>query len=154
MQVRALPGFVPCKTQFLVRHSKSKSSCLYMISSHFQLLFPSLRAVTFYISGTFSIDDLGELQALPTKSSTYTIGPFESTTGEQVKLKMKTRLNLYGIVSVDCRVSNSFTKKFLRLCLNQFMEEWQVYVQMAMEEEFEMALQDRLILETRVSWHL
>lgn len=58
-------------------------------------------AVTFYISGTFSIDDLGELQPVPTKISTYTIGPFESTTGEEVKVKTKTGLNLYGIVSVE-----------------------------------------------------
>lgn len=60
-----------------------------------------IRAVTFYISGTFSIDDLGELQAVPTKISTYAIGTFESTTGGQVKLKTKTRLTLYGIVSVE-----------------------------------------------------
>ncbi|KAL5975145.1 hypothetical protein ACLOJK_031824 [Asimina triloba] len=65
---------------------------------------PSVKALTFYRSGTFSIDvhhaDAVELH-IPTKISTYTIGPFQSTKGERSKLKVKVRLNLHGIVSVE-----------------------------------------------------
>lgn len=65
---------------------------------------PSVKALTFYRSGTFSIDvqyaDVSELQA-PSKISTYTIGPFQSVKGERAKLKVKARLNLHGIVSVE-----------------------------------------------------
>ncbi|KAL6285760.1 hypothetical protein ACE6H2_010150 [Prunus campanulata] len=65
---------------------------------------PSIKALTFYRSGTFSVDvqyaDVSDLQA-PAKISTYTIGPFQSTKGERAKLKVKARLNLHGIVSVD-----------------------------------------------------
>ncbi|XP_010521527.1 PREDICTED: heat shock 70 kDa protein 15 [Tarenaya hassleriana] len=65
---------------------------------------PSVKALTFYRSGTFSIDvqyaDVTDLQA-PPKISTYTIGPFQSSKGERAKLKVKARLNLHGIVSVE-----------------------------------------------------
>ncbi|XP_020249769.1 LOW QUALITY PROTEIN: heat shock 70 kDa protein 15-like [Asparagus officinalis] len=65
---------------------------------------PSIKALTFFRSNTFSVDvmyaDANELQALP-KISTYTIGPFQSTKGERAKLKVKVRLNLHGIVSVE-----------------------------------------------------
>ncbi|CAN4115387.1 unnamed protein product [Withania somnifera] len=65
---------------------------------------PSVKALTFYRSGTFAIDvlyaDASELQ-VPEKISTYTIGPFQSTKGERAKLKVKIRLNLHGIVSVE-----------------------------------------------------
>ncbi|KAI8019066.1 Heat shock 70 kDa protein 15 [Camellia lanceoleosa] len=65
---------------------------------------PSIKALTFYRSGTFTIDvqyaDVSELQA-PAKISTYTIGPFQSTKGERAKVKVKVRLNLHGIVSID-----------------------------------------------------
>ncbi|KAG8379927.1 hypothetical protein BUALT_Bualt07G0140600 [Buddleja alternifolia] len=65
---------------------------------------PSVKALTFYRSGTFTIDvqyaDVSEVQA-PAKISTYTIGPFQSTTGERAKLKVKVRLNLHGIVSIE-----------------------------------------------------
>ncbi|BFG24526.1 hypothetical protein CerSpe_108000 [Prunus speciosa] len=65
---------------------------------------PSIKALTFYRSGTFSVDvqyaDVSDLQA-PAKISAYTIGPFQSTKGERAKLKVKARLNLHGIVSVD-----------------------------------------------------
>ncbi|KAM3359484.1 heat shock 70 kDa protein 15 [Capsicum galapagoense] len=65
---------------------------------------PSVKALTFYRSGTFTIDvqyaDVSELQA-PAKISTYTIGPFQSMKGERAKLKVKVRLNLHGIVSVE-----------------------------------------------------
>ncbi|KAL2554971.1 Heat shock 70 kDa protein 15 [Forsythia ovata] len=64
---------------------------------------PSVKALTFYRSGTFSIDvqyaDVTELQA-PAKISTYNIGPFQ-TKGEPAKLKVKVRLNIHGIVSVE-----------------------------------------------------
>lgn len=65
---------------------------------------PSTKALTFYRSGTFSVDvqytDVGDLQA-PAKISTYTIGPFQSTKGERSKVKVRARLNYHGIVSVD-----------------------------------------------------
>ncbi|KAF9690031.1 hypothetical protein SADUNF_Sadunf01G0153600 [Salix dunnii] len=65
---------------------------------------PSIKALTFYRSGTFSIDvqyaDVRELQA-PDKISTYTIGPFQSTKSERAKVKVKVRMNLHGIVSVE-----------------------------------------------------
>ncbi|XP_062089412.1 heat shock 70 kDa protein 14-like [Humulus lupulus] len=65
---------------------------------------PSIKALTFYRSGTFSVDvqyaDATDLQA-PAKISTYTIGPFQCARGERSKLKVKARLNLHGIVSVE-----------------------------------------------------
>ncbi|KAK2654895.1 hypothetical protein Ddye_014751 [Dipteronia dyeriana] len=65
---------------------------------------PSVKALTFYRSGTFTIDvqyaDVSELQA-PAKISTYTIGPFQSTKSERAKVKVKVRLNLHGIVSIE-----------------------------------------------------
>ncbi|CAH2036585.1 unnamed protein product [Thlaspi arvense] len=65
---------------------------------------PSVKALTFFRSGTFSVDvqysDVTELQA-PPKISTYTIGPFQSSKGERAKLKVKVRLTLHGIVSVE-----------------------------------------------------
>ncbi|KAK6914910.1 Heat shock protein 70 family [Dillenia turbinata] len=70
---------------------------------------PSIKALTFYRSGTFTIDvvyaDPSELQAtVLAKIGTYTIGPFQSTTGERAKVKVKVRLNLHGIVSVESAV--------------------------------------------------
>ncbi|KAF7124663.1 hypothetical protein RHSIM_Rhsim12G0198100 [Rhododendron simsii] len=65
---------------------------------------PSIKALTFYRSGTFSVDvqyaDVSELQA-PAKISSYTIGPFQITKSERAKVKVKVRLNLHGIVSID-----------------------------------------------------
>jgi heat shock protein 4 len=65
---------------------------------------PSVKALTFYRSGTFKLDvqyaDVSELRAL-SRISTYTIGPFQSTTGEKAKLKVKVRLNLHGIISIE-----------------------------------------------------
>ncbi|KAJ0523620.1 putative Heat shock protein 70 family [Helianthus annuus] len=65
---------------------------------------PSVKALTFYRTGTFSVDlqyaDVSELQA-PPKISTYTIGPFQTTKGNSAKIKVKARLNLHGIVSVE-----------------------------------------------------
>ncbi|KAG2287662.1 hypothetical protein Bca52824_047266 [Brassica carinata] len=65
---------------------------------------PSVKALTFYRSGTFSADvqysDATDLKA-PPKISTYTIGPFQSSKGERAKLKVKVRLTLHGIVSVE-----------------------------------------------------
>ena len=94
-------------------------------------VIPSVKALTFYRSGTFTVDvqyaDVSELQA-PSKISTYTvtiyliykqfeiyvhifltyyvdnvvqIGPFQATKGEKAKVKVKARLNLHGIVSVE-----------------------------------------------------
>ncbi|KAK1307321.1 Heat shock 70 kDa protein 14 [Acorus calamus] len=65
---------------------------------------PSVKALTFYRSSTFSVDvvyaGVTDPQLL-SKISTYTIGPFQSTKGERAKLKVKVRLNLHGIVSVE-----------------------------------------------------
>ncbi|KAI7748651.1 hypothetical protein M8C21_012451, partial [Ambrosia artemisiifolia] len=65
---------------------------------------PSVKALTFYRPGTFTVDlqyaDVSELQA-SAKISTYTIGPFQATKGERAKVKVKARLNLHGIVSVE-----------------------------------------------------
>ncbi|KAI8529533.1 hypothetical protein RHMOL_Rhmol12G0232200 [Rhododendron molle] len=65
---------------------------------------PSIKALTFYRSGTFSVDvqyaDVSELQA-PAKISSYAIGPFQSTKSERAKVNVKVRLNLHGIVSID-----------------------------------------------------
>eukprot|EP00262_Sarcandra_glabra_P020685 TRINITY_DN837_c0_g1_i1.p1 TRINITY_DN837_c0_g1~~TRINITY_DN837_c0_g1_i1.p1 ORF type:complete len:849 (+),score=222.13 TRINITY_DN837_c0_g1_i1:299-2845(+) len=68
---------------------------------------PSVKSLTFYRSGTFTIDvfyaDVSELQA-PPNISTYTIGPFQTNKGERAKLKVKVRLNLHGIVSIDSAI--------------------------------------------------
>ncbi|KAJ4851009.1 hypothetical protein Tsubulata_033573 [Turnera subulata] len=67
-------------------------------------IIPSIKALTFYRSGTFSVDvqyaDASEVQA-PPKISTYTIGPFQPAKSERAKVKVKVRLNLHGVVSVD-----------------------------------------------------
>ncbi|KAG4400146.1 hypothetical protein AAZX31_07G005600 [Glycine max] len=65
---------------------------------------PSIKALTFYRSGTFSVDvQFGDVSGLqtPAKISTYTIGPFQTTNGEKAKVKVKVRLNLHGIVSLE-----------------------------------------------------
>ncbi|XP_068647507.1 heat shock 70 kDa protein 14-like [Aristolochia californica] len=65
---------------------------------------PSVKALTFYRSGTFTVDVVyGDSNEFPgsAKISTYTIGPFQSANGERVKLKVKVRLNLHGIVSIE-----------------------------------------------------
>ncbi|OIW15856.1 hypothetical protein TanjilG_04391 [Lupinus angustifolius] len=65
---------------------------------------PSVKALTFYRPGTFSVDvqydDVSGLQAYA-PISTYTIGPFQSAKSEKAKIKVKVRLNLHGIVSVE-----------------------------------------------------
>ncbi|CAN6349870.1 unnamed protein product [Urochloa humidicola] len=65
---------------------------------------PSVKALTFYRSSTFEVDvlyvDTGDSQ-IPQKISTYTIGPFQPSKGEKAKLKVKVRLNIHGIVTVD-----------------------------------------------------
>ncbi|KAG2616768.1 hypothetical protein PVAP13_3NG176682 [Panicum virgatum] len=65
---------------------------------------PSVKALTFYRSSTFEVDvlyvDTGDSQ-IQQKISTYTIGPFQPSKGEKAKLKVKIRLNIHGIVTVD-----------------------------------------------------
>ncbi|KAG9131157.1 hypothetical protein Leryth_020144 [Lithospermum erythrorhizon] len=67
-------------------------------------LIPSVKALTFYRSGTFTVDvqytDASELH-IPSKISTYSIGPFQSKVGKRAKLKLKVRLNINGIVSIE-----------------------------------------------------
>ncbi|KAH0652939.1 hypothetical protein KY285_031950 [Solanum tuberosum] len=56
---------------------------------------PSVKALTFYRSGIFTIHvqyvDVSKLQA-PTKINTYTIGPFQYAKGQRAKLKVKVTL--------------------------------------------------------------
>ncbi|PRQ18765.1 putative Heat shock protein 70 family [Rosa chinensis] len=68
---------------------------------------PSLKPLAYNGADTFSVDvqtlqydDLGEVQAAPAKS-TYSIGPLKSTSGERVKMKVKVRMNLNDIVSIE-----------------------------------------------------
>ncbi|CAL0324129.1 unnamed protein product [Lupinus luteus] len=65
---------------------------------------PSVKALTFYRPGTFSVDvqydDVSELQAHAT-ISTYTIGPFQPANSEKARVKVNVRLNLHGIVSIE-----------------------------------------------------
>ncbi|KAI6691177.1 hypothetical protein NL676_028005 [Syzygium grande] len=76
---------------------------------------PSVKALTFYRSETFAVDvhytDGGELQA-SSKISSYTIGPFQCAKSERAKLKVKVRLNLHGIVSIE-----SATVSIARICI-------------------------------------
>ncbi|CAN6326868.1 unnamed protein product [Urochloa humidicola] len=65
---------------------------------------PCVKALTFFRSSTFEVDvlyvDTCDSQ-IPEKISTYTIGPFQASKGEKAKLKVKVRLNIHGIVTVD-----------------------------------------------------
>ncbi|XWS20317.1 hypothetical protein CRYUN_Cryun31cG0091000 [Craigia yunnanensis] len=65
---------------------------------------PSVKAVTFHKTSNFSVDvqysDVSDLQ-VPAKISNYTIGPFPTIRSERPKLKVKVRLNLHGIVSLE-----------------------------------------------------
>ncbi|XP_062008330.1 heat shock 70 kDa protein 14-like [Rosa rugosa] len=123
---------------------------------------PSFKALTFYRSGTFSVDvqytDVGDLQA-PVKISTYTIGPFQSNKSERAKVKVKVRLNLHGIVSVDSATlleeeEVEVPKRKVKKTNIPVVE--LVYgglapadVQKAIESEYHMALQDRVMEETK-----
>lgn len=67
---------------------------------------PSTKMLTFYRSGTFHIDALyGDLHDLPPgtpqKINTFTVGPFKPLKTEKAKIKVKIRLNLHGIVSIE-----------------------------------------------------
>ncbi|KAI4387027.1 hypothetical protein MLD38_004893 [Melastoma candidum] len=67
---------------------------------------PSVKALTFYRSGTFHVDvQYADSTDLPesAKISTYTIGPFQCK-AERAKVKVKARLNLHGIVSVESAI--------------------------------------------------
>eukprot|EP01018_Ginkgo_biloba_P010427 Gb_20168 [translate_table: standard] len=67
---------------------------------------PSTKVLTFYRAGTFSIDALyADTKDLPlgtsSKISTFTIGPFQASKPEKPKLKVRVRLNLHGIVTIE-----------------------------------------------------
>ncbi|CAA6671718.1 unnamed protein product [Spirodela intermedia] len=78
---------------------------------------PSVKALTFFRSSTFSIDVLyaavSEVQVPATISTCTCMGyclnlyfywtgwPFQTSTGNRAKLKVKVRLNLHGIVSIE-----------------------------------------------------
>lgn len=68
---------------------------------------PSTKALTFFRHNTFLVDvnyvDVNDL-CIPPKISTYTIGPFKTSNGDRAKLKIKVRLNLHGIVSIESAI--------------------------------------------------
>ncbi|XP_073142418.1 heat shock 70 kDa protein 14-like isoform X2 [Henckelia pumila] len=120
---------------------------------------PSLKALTFYRSGTFTVDlqyaDVSELLC-PAKISTYTIGPFQPTTGEREKMKVRVSLNIHGIVSVEAAtlLSPEDTGRMVRktnVCITEVVHGGlaAIDLQKAVEKEFEMALQDRVIEQTK-----
>ncbi|XP_058192437.1 heat shock 70 kDa protein 14-like isoform X2 [Rhododendron vialii] len=110
---------------------------------------PGMKTLTLYRSGTFTVDvqyaDVSELQA-PAKISSYTIGPFQSTQSERVKVKVKVRLNLHGIVSIESATAN---KTNIPVVEHIYGGMCPADVQKATEEEFEMAFQDRIMEETQ-----
>nr|CAB3464137.1 unnamed protein product [Digitaria exilis] len=67
-------------------------------------VIPSSKALAFYRASTFAVDVVNvganDAQVEP-KVSTYTVGPFQSSNGEKAKLKVKVRLNIHGIVSIE-----------------------------------------------------
>ncbi|KAH7445992.1 hypothetical protein KP509_01G031600 [Ceratopteris richardii] len=67
---------------------------------------PSTKMLTFYRSGSFLLDVMyADTHDLPPgtsqKLSNFAIGPFKPTTADKAKIKVKIRLNLHGIVSVE-----------------------------------------------------
>ncbi|XP_024357147.1 heat shock 70 kDa protein 14 [Physcomitrium patens] len=67
---------------------------------------PSTKLLTFYRASTFAIDAFyAETSDLPPninpKIATFTIGPFTPTMTEKAKIKVKIRLNLHGVVSLE-----------------------------------------------------
>ncbi|KAH7430128.1 hypothetical protein KP509_09G085000 [Ceratopteris richardii] len=67
---------------------------------------PSTKMLTFYRSGSFLLDVMyADTHDLPPgtsqKMSNFAIGPFKPTTTDKPKIKVKIRLNLHGIVSVE-----------------------------------------------------
>ncbi|KAF7124913.1 hypothetical protein RHSIM_Rhsim12G0198400 [Rhododendron simsii] len=134
---------------------------------------PSIKALTFYRSGTFTVDvqyaDVSELQATA-KISSYTIGPFQSTESELVKVKVKVHINLHGIVSIDsatllqtyevekvevpvfkepAKEANKTKKTNIPVVDHIYGGMCPADVQKAKEEEFEMAVKDRVMEETK-----
>ncbi|KAK8937229.1 Heat shock 70 kDa protein 14 [Platanthera zijinensis] len=68
---------------------------------------PSVKNLTFYRYSTFFVDvvyaNIND-PCIPSKISTYSIGPFKTSKGERAKLKVKVRLSLHGIVFVDSAI--------------------------------------------------
>lgn len=156
---------------------------------------PSSKLLTFYRTDTFTIDaeyaNPSELPSgVPEKIGTFTVGPFAPRENVKAKLKVKTRLSLHGILSVDTatlleeeeveapKVTEAEVPK--PESQNAPMEESEpssekpevvkkkktkrtevniqsavigglppVELQGAVEKEFEMALQDRVMEETK-----
>ncbi|KAI8529532.1 hypothetical protein RHMOL_Rhmol12G0232100 [Rhododendron molle] len=117
---------------------------------------PGIKTLTLYKSGTFTVDvqyaDTSELQA-PAKISSYTIGPFQSTQSERVKVNVQVRLNLHGIVLIDSATTyeeaNKAKKTNIPVVEHIYGGMCPADVQKAIEEEFEMAFQDRIMKETQ-----
>lgn len=108
---------------------------------------PSVKALTFY--GDLELSQYaGDLQARP-RISSYTvsrwlasaqylhslhslivcfvefqIGPFQSPTGEREKLKVKARLNLHGIVSIESATLSSSSIKLFFNFLSYLFDMW------------------------------
>ncbi|KZV28529.1 heat shock 70 kDa protein 14-like [Dorcoceras hygrometricum] len=119
---------------------------------------PSVKAMTFYRYGRLTLDvlyaDVMKLSG-PAKISTYMIGPIPSTNGERVKLKVKVRLNIHGIVSVETAkvVDQDETGKTRKTSVHITEVLYgglaAIDLQKAVEKEFAMALQDRAMEETK-----
>ncbi|GLJ31905.1 hypothetical protein SUGI_0642170 [Cryptomeria japonica] len=67
---------------------------------------PSTKMLSLYKSGTFTLDavysDTRDLPpGTPRKITTFTIGPFQATKSEKPKIKVKVRLNLHGIITIE-----------------------------------------------------
>ncbi|MQL83355.1 hypothetical protein Taro_015825 [Colocasia esculenta] len=68
--------------------------------------FPSVKVLTFHRTSTFHLEafyaDPNELpRGVPEKISHFTIGPFQVSHHEKPKVKVRIRLNLHGIVTVE-----------------------------------------------------
>ncbi|XP_042397886.1 heat shock 70 kDa protein 14-like [Zingiber officinale] len=117
---------------------------------------PSVKSLTFFRSGTFSVDvvyaDAGDSQ-IPAKISTVTIGPFQLSARERAKVKAKVRLNLHGIVSIDSATVEYSKKKAKKTNIPAVETVYGALssdeLQKAIKKEFEMALQDRVMEETK-----
>ncbi|KAK9060466.1 hypothetical protein SSX86_021170 [Deinandra increscens subsp. villosa] len=132
---------------------------------------PALKELTFYRSGTFTVglqyEDVSELQA-PTKISTYTIGPFQTTKGERAKVKVKTRLDGFGILRVESaeligeeeidvqmgaaakvEAPKKKVKSNIPVSESVYGAMLPADLVKAVEKELEMALQDRIMEETK-----
>ncbi|XP_078153226.1 heat shock 70 kDa protein 14-like [Carex rostrata] len=129
---------------------------------------PSLKVLTFYRANTFSFDVV--YIDHPTKISTYMIGPFQTRKGEKAKVKVKVHLNIHGIFTVDSATmieeeentevpvstTNLNVESIKKVKKTNVPVQEMIYgallaeeLQKMCEREFEMALQDKIMEETK-----